>query len=96
MTYRDLLYSTRRCFIENLRDFPGGPVFRTLPSNAGSASLIPGQGTMIPYALWLKKQNKTKPKIFKKRSNIVTNSIKSLKNSPHQKKSFKKIRKFEI
>ena len=32
-------------------DFPGGPVFRNLPSNAGDTSLIPGQETKIPHAL---------------------------------------------
>ena len=26
------------------RDFPGGPVVKNLPSNAGDASLIPGLG----------------------------------------------------
>ena len=26
------------------RDFPGGSVVKTLPSNAGGAGLIPGQG----------------------------------------------------
>ena len=29
-------------------DFPGGPVVKTPPGNAG---LIPGQGTKIPHAL---------------------------------------------
>ena len=62
--------STRKCFIENLRDFPGGAVFGTLPSDAGSAGLIPGQETMVPYALWLKQQQQKTPK-YKKRSNIV-------------------------
>ena len=51
------------------RDFPGGPVVKTLPSNAGGAGSNPHQGTKIPHALWTKKQNI-------KRSNIVTNSIK--------------------
>ena len=34
-------------------DFPGGPVVKTLPSNAGGAHLIPGWGTKTP-------QHKTK------------------------------------
>ena len=38
-----------------LRDFPGGPVVKTSPSNAGGADLIPGQEANIPYALWPKK-----------------------------------------
>ena len=29
-------------------DFPGGPVVKTLPSNAGNASSIPGWGAEIP------------------------------------------------
>ena len=32
------------------RDFPGGPVVKNLPSNAGDAGLIPGWGTKIPRA----------------------------------------------
>ena len=37
--------------------FPGGPVVKTLPSNAGGAGSNPHQGTKIPHALWTKKQN---------------------------------------
>ena len=32
------------------RDFPGGPVVKNLPCNAGDAGSIPGQGTKIPHA----------------------------------------------
>ena len=31
-------------------NFPGGPVVKSLPSNARDA-LIPGQGTKIPHAM---------------------------------------------
>ena len=31
-------------------DFPGGPVIKSLPSNAGNTGLIPGQGTNILHA----------------------------------------------
>ena len=31
-------------------DFPGGLVVQNLPSNAGDAGSIPGQGTKIPHA----------------------------------------------
>ena len=31
-------------------DFPGGPVVKNPPSNAGDAGLIPGQGTKIPHS----------------------------------------------
>ena len=32
------------------RDFPGGPVVKNSPSNAGDVGLIPGRGTKIPQA----------------------------------------------
>ena len=32
------------------RDFPGGPVVKTLPSNAGDVGSIPGQRTKKPHA----------------------------------------------
>ena len=56
------------------RDFPGGPVVKTSPSNAGGAGLIPGWGVKIPHALKPKKDPKTY-----NRSNTVANSIKSQK-----------------
>ena len=31
-------------------DFPGGPVVKNLPSNAGDVGLIPGRGIKIPHA----------------------------------------------
>ena len=34
-----------------LRDFPGGPVVKNPPANAGDAGLITGHGTKIPPAL---------------------------------------------
>ena len=33
------------------RGFPGGPVVKNLPANAGDDSSIPGPGTKIPQAL---------------------------------------------
>ena len=39
------------------RDFPGGPVVKTSPSNAGGAGSIPGQGAKIPHASRPKHQN---------------------------------------
>ena len=44
-------------FKKNNRDFPGDPVVKTLPSNAGGASSIPGQGAKIPHASGPKNQN---------------------------------------
>ena len=31
-------------------DLPGGPVAKTLPSNAGGVGSTPGRGTKIPHA----------------------------------------------
>ena len=39
------------------RDFPGDPVVKTSPPNAGSAGSIPDQRAKIPHVLWPKKQN---------------------------------------
>ena len=33
------------------RDLPGGPVVKNLPSNAGDAGSVPGQGTKIPHGV---------------------------------------------
>ena len=43
-----------------MRDFPGGPVVKTLPSNTGGAGSIPGQGAKIPHVLQPKKQENIK------------------------------------
>ena len=39
------------------RDFPGSPVVKTSPSNAGGVDVIPGWGAEIPHALQPKNQN---------------------------------------
>ena len=39
------------------RNFPGGSVVKTLPSNAGC-----GQGAKIPHASWSKKKQNVKQK----------------------------------
>ena len=41
------------------RDFPGSPVVKTSPSNAGDVGSIPGWGAKIPHALQPEEQNKT-------------------------------------
>ena len=58
------------------RDFPGGPVVKTSPSNAGGAG--PGQGAKIPHAPQPKNQN-IKQKQYCNRLN------KDFKNGPYQK-----------
>ena len=39
---------------QNIREFPGGPVGKVLPSKEGAVGLIPGWGPNIPHA-WLPK-----------------------------------------
>ena len=43
-----------------LGDFPGGPLVKTSPSNAGHAGLTPGRGVMIPHASQQKKKKRKK------------------------------------
>ena len=57
-----------------LRDFPGGPVVKTLPSKAGAVGSIPGQEAKIPGTRGQK--NKTQ-----NRSSVATDSIKTLKTA---------------
>ena len=42
---------------ELIRDFPGSPVVKTSPSNAGGAGSIPGLGAKISHVLRQKNQN---------------------------------------
>ena len=67
-------------------DFLGHLVVKTLPSSAGVAGLIPGQGAKISPAFWPKKKKKKKTQIH--RNNVVTNSIKTVKIAHFQKKMF--------
>ena len=76
-------------FKTNNRDFPGGPVVKTSPSIARGEGSIPGRGAKIPCASWPKNQNikqkqyckqlYSNKEVKKRRSNTVTNSIKTLK-----------------
>ena len=60
-------------------DFPGSPVVRTSPSNAGGMGSIPGQGAKFPHASPPKNQNI-------KRKQYGNKFNKDSKNGPHQKK----------
>ena len=42
----------------DLRDFPGGPVIKTSPSNARGMGSIPGQGAKISHSSQPKKKTK--------------------------------------
>ena len=55
------------------RDFPGGPVVRTSPSNAESVGSISGQGAKTPHA----SRQKTKQKQYCNEFN------KDFQNEPH-------------
>ena len=71
------------------RDFPGGPVVKTSPSNAGCVGSIPGRGAKIPHALWPKNQNIKQKQYFKK-------FTEEIKKGPHQKNLKKKKKEIEI
>ena len=63
------------------KDFPGGSVVKTSPSNAEAAGSSPGQGAKVPHA--------PGPNI--KGKQYCKNVNKDVKNSPHQKKIYKKM-----
>ena len=68
----------------SLRDFSGGPVVKTLPSNAGAEGSITGRElrSHMPRGEKTKTQN---------RSNLVTDSIKTLKMVHIKKRLLKKV-----
>ena len=53
-----------------LRAFPGGPLIKTLSSNAARPGLIPSWGARIPHASQPKKKKTQKPQ---NRNNFVKN-----------------------
>ena len=57
-------------------DFPGGPVVKTLPSNAEGASSIPGWGAEIQHASRTKNQNM-------KQRQYCNKFTQDFKNGPH-------------
>ena len=67
-------------------DFPGDPVVKTSPSNAGGASFIPGQRAKILHD-WQPKNQNIKQKQYCNKFN------KDFKNCPHQNKNLKKKKK---
>ena len=69
-------------------NFPGGPVVKTLTSDAGGTGPIPGWGAKIPYASWPKNQNR-------KQNQYCNKLNKDFKNGPHQKKKKNKPLKKE-
>ena len=65
------------------RDFPGGPVVKTSPPNAGVTGSISGQGAKIPHASQSKNPNVKQKRYCNKFNN-------DFKNGPHQKHLLKK------
>ena len=66
---------------KEMRDFPGGPVVKTLPSKAGAAGTILDQGVKIPHAL-----QPITPNIFSKKKMLYCNKFnKVFKIGPYQK-----------
>ena len=55
--FDSIVFSRNFPYETNLRDFPGGPVVKTLPSSASGEGLIPGWGVKIPHALGSKTPN---------------------------------------
>ena len=54
-------------FISKMWDFLGGPVVKTLSSNAKGEGSIPGQGAEIPHGMWPKKtEHKQQTQYFNK------------------------------
>ena len=53
------------------RDFPGGPVVKISPSDAGGIGLIPDQGAKIPHASQPKKKKKTIKKQNKTKMQLI-------------------------
>ena len=67
------IYTYTHTHTHTYMDFRGGPLVKTLPSNAVCVVLISGGGTKIPHALQPKN-----PK-YKTETNILINSIKTIK-----------------
>ena len=47
---RECNRNQNQCLNVQHRDFPGSPVVKNPPYNAGDGGLIPGQGAKIPHA----------------------------------------------
>ena len=68
-------------------DFPGSPVVKTSPFNAGGAGSIPGRGAKIPRASRPENQN------IKKQKQYCNKFNKDVKIGPHQKKKKRNLKK---
>ena len=58
LTYSQDLETSRQASCQKINGgFPGGPVVKNPPANAGDTDLIPGFGTKIPHAAWCGQKN---------------------------------------
>ena len=78
-----------RCYIKkNSWDFPGGPVVKTSPSNAGGVGSIPGQGAKMPHTSWPQKQKNIKQKQYCNKFNKDFKKKKRSTSGGKKKKEF--------
>ena len=70
------------------RDFPGGPVGKTLPSSVGGMGSILGWGAKIPHTPL---PNRSK---YKQQKQHCKKFNKGFKDGPHQRNLFKKCLKY--
>ena len=75
-------WHTEEGSLQDVWDFPGGPVVKTSPSSVGGAGSIAGQGAKIPHA------SRPKNQIIKQKQ-YCNKFNKDFKNGPHQKKKKK-------
>ena len=68
------------------RDFPGHPVVKTLPSSAGNAGSIPGQGTKIPQTSGQKTKNMKQKQYCNKFNKDFLNALYVFKKSLGKRK----------
>ena len=80
----EFLHQLLNVYEWSLGDFPGGPVDKTSPSNAGSLDLIATGGARIPCALWPKSQNLKQKQYYNKIN-------KGFKNGLHKKNKQKPV-----
>ena len=79
-------------------DFPGGPVVKNLPYNAGDTGSIPGQGTKIPHAPGQLSPHTTTTELahFNSRACVPTCSGAHMPWSPHATTRGEKTRRPQL
>ena len=71
-------------------DFPGAPVVKNLPCNAGDGSFIPGRGTKIPHAVeQLRPHAITRESVLHRRIGMMQRRSCVLQRRPYINKNLK-------